>query len=260
LVYCFVILLFIVINQSCDINDLSINTDIYPTTYKKLDIITLNKLRTDFSKSNPYSTSSITDFGFCGFLDSLLPAPWPERIPDLNREIAVNTVKSFVSLNSKPIGVINLYDLTFERVDSFKVYDGSIAWDLLTGNEKYKGIEVLNTSILFIVINGKIITCRGNWFPFIYIPIPKVHEEMAKSILLNKVIYLSDLLGKPIPMTITAKSLETSEFTKMIYPLNVDDKIELHVIWQVNIPDVYYVIYLDVMTGNIIGGYPTVIS
>lgn len=61
-------------------------------------------------------------------------------------------------------------------------------------------------------------------------------------------------------MTITAKSLETATFSKLIYPLITADKIELHIVWSVNIPDVFSVIYLDVMTGEMIGSYPTVIS
>jgi len=61
-------------------------------------------------------------------------------------------------------------------------------------------------------------------------------------------------------MTITAKSLETTEFSKLIYPLKTADKIELRVVWVVSIPEVFYVIYLDVMTGEIVGGYPTIVS
>ena len=262
LFYCFVILLFIVINQSCDINDLSINTDnIYPTTYKKLDIITLNKLRTDFSKSNPYSTSSITDFGFCGFISNLLPTPSTVRIPDLTKAEAVNLTKLFISQNTTLLGIKSTSEVTFSRIDSFIIYDGSVKWFLSSNTQKNDGLEVSDTYLNFSLTNGKMTSCDGNWFSSIFIPpIINYDETSARKLLLNKIVYLSDIAGHPIPMTITVKSLKTAKFSKLIYPLRTTDKIELHVVWVVNIPDVYYVIYMDVMTGDIIGGYPTVLS
>lgn len=46
-----------------------------------------------------------------------------------------------------------------------------------------------------------------------------------------------------------------------ILPVNNDDMIELRVGWLFNIPGpVYYKIYIDVMTGEIIGQEPTIIS
>jgi len=67
-------------------------------------------------------------------------------------------------------------------------------------------------------------------------------------------------MGRPIPMTITAKSLESATFTKLIYPIETADKINLHIAWQVDIPDVFYVIFVDVMTGETLGSYPTALS
>lgn len=256
------ILLFILFIQGCDQNEFSINSDTsYPTTYKKLDASTLSQMRTDFTTANPFLTSSITDFGFCGSLDNLLQAAWPARIPDLTKTEAINATKSFISLNSTLLGVKIPEKVTFSKVDSFTIYDGSINWFFTSNLQKYANMEVYDTYINFRLTNGKITSCNGNWYPYIYIPAKmNINKEKAKVILLNKIVYLSDVSGKPIPMTITAKSLETATFSNMIYPLKTTDKIELHVVWVVNIPDVYYVIYLDVMSGEIIGGYPTALS
>ncbi|MDR3653974.1 MAG: hypothetical protein P4L34_13515 [Paludibacter sp.] len=258
----FATLLFIIFIQSCGQNEVSINSDTsYPTTYKKLDTATLTQMRTQFATANPYLTSSITDFGFCGYLDNLLPAQWPARIPDLSRTEAINVVKSFISQNTTLLGVKSTDAIAFSSIDSFTISDGSLKWYITTDFQNYSGLEVYNTYIDTDITNGKVISCSGNWYPYIYIPAKmNVTEEKAKSILLNKVVYLADIAGKPIPMTITAKSLETASFSNMIYPLETTDKIELHVVWVVTIPEVFYVVYLDVMTGEIIGGYPTVLS
>lgn len=254
----FIVLIF----PSCNDNNLVINYDNeYPSSYSKLDSITYHQLKADFAKANPFLRTSITEFGFCGNYDFLYSAPWPTRIPDLSETEAKNIVLTFVSENSEQAGVLNSSDLKIVRVDSFKVYDGSHAWNFVSEVQKYNGLEVYNSNIMFTLINGKITNCQGNWYPKIYIPSKiNVNEEKAKSLLLNKVVYLSDIIGRSIPMTITAKSLETAEFTQLIYPIETTDKIKLHIVWQVNIPDVYYIIFLDVMTGEIVGSYPTALS
>jgi len=255
-------LLLIIFIQSCGQNEVTINSDMsYPTTYKKLDIVTLTQMRTQFATANPYLTSSITDFGFCGSLDSLLTAAWPTRIPDLTRTQAINATISFILRNSTLLGVKVPKEVTFSNVDSLIIYDGSVGWYFSSNIQRYDTMEVYDTYLHFNLTNGKITFCEGNWYPYIYIPSKiNVTEEKAKSILLNKVVYLADIAGRPISMTITAKSLETASFSNMIYPLKTADKIELHVIWVVTIPEVFYVVYMDVMSGEIIGGYSTVIS
>jgi len=255
---CLMIMLF----QSCDQNDITVSGDKnYPTTYKKLDANALKQLRTDYAKANPYLSSSITDFGFCGSTEDNINSPWPGRVPDLTKEEAINATKSFITQNSTLLGVKDIEYITFSRVDSYTIYEGSLKWYISTNTQKMGGLEVYDTYLTFSLTNGKMTYCSGNWYPYIYIPDRlNINEVKAKSILLNKVVYLSDLSGKPVPMTITAKSLETAQFSKLIDPIKTTDKIELHVVWVVSIPEVFYVIYLDVMTGEILGGYPTVVS
>lgn len=255
----FLVVLYI---QSCNQIELTTSGDKnYPTTYKKLDANKLIQMRADFAKTNPFLSTSITDFGFCGSTENYITAPWPTRIPDLTKTEAVEATKFFISQNSTPLGVISIKDITFSRVDSFTIYEGSLKWYLSSNTQKIEDLEVDGTYLNFSMTNGKMTSCDGNWYPYIYIPSKiNINEEKAKSILLNKVVYLSDFLGNSFPNTITAKSLETAEFSKLIYPLITPDKIELHVVWVVSIPEVFYVVYLDVMTGEMVGGYPTVES
>ena len=256
------VLFLIVLIHSCGQNDEILNIDAnYPTTYKKLNATTLIQMQKAFAKDNPYLNSTISDFGFCGSSENDISKPFPSRIPDLTKNEAINAVKSFISQNSTVLGVKKMEDVILSRADSFKIYEGSVKWYISSGTQKMNGLEVFDTNLSFSLTNGKMTYCYGNWYPYIYIPARIiVNEAKAKTILLNKVVYLSDIAGKPIPMTITAKSLETAQFSKLIFPLISVDKIELHVVWAVNIPDVFNVIFLDVMTGEIVGGYPTAFS
>jgi len=256
------VLFLIILIQSCGQSDELLNIDAnYPTTYKKLNATTLIQMQKAFAKDNPYLNTTITDFGFCGSSENDISKPFPSRIPDLTKTEAINAVKSFISQNTTILGVNKLENVTLIRIDSFTIYDGSVKWNISSGTQKMNGLEVFDTYLNFSLTNRKMTYCYGNWYPYIYIPASfTVNEARAKTILLNKVVYLSDISGSPIPMTITAKSLVTAEFSNLIVPLKTADKIELHVVWAVNIPEVFYVIYLDVMTGQIIGGYPTIIS
>ena len=257
----FAILLTVFCIQSCDQQDMTNSDKNYPTTYKKLDVATLSQMRKDFANTNSFLSSSITDFGFCGLLDNPLQTPLPTRIPDLSKAEAINATNSFISMNLKQLGIASPVSITFSRIDSFITYGGSVTWFFSSNLQKYDSLTVIDSYFNFILTNGKMTSCIGNWYPYIYIPTKtNINVGKAKSILLNKVVYIYDILGRPNPMTITAKSLETATFSKLIYPLKTTDKIELHFVWVVNIPDVFYVIYLDVMTGEIIGSYPTVIS
>jgi len=218
-------------------------------------------MKTKFAVDNPFLSTSLTIFGFCGNWDFLFSASWPSKVPDLTESEARNTIMNFITKNSKQTGVVNPSDLTFIRVESSRVYDGSLSWFLLSRTQVYNGLEVYNSNIRFNLINGKMTNCQGNWFPVIYIPSRiNVDEVKVKSLLLNKTVYLSDIMGRPIPMTITVKNLESATFTKLICPIETANKINLHVAWQVNIPDVYYVIFVDVMTGETLGSYPTALS
>jgi hypothetical protein len=259
----FAVLLFILFIQGCDQNNVTLNNELsYPTTYKKLDIETLKLMRTEFAKANPYLDSSINDFGFCGFLDSLLQAQWPARIPDLTRSEAINVAKSFISQNATWLGIKASDVFTFSIIDSSTIYEGSLKWYISANFQNYGGLEVYDTNIYTEITDGKVTSCSGNWYPYIYIPSKFNIDNIAtaKAAVLNKIVYIWDIAGRPISITITAESLQTAEFSRMILPINTTDKIELHIVWVINIPKVYYVIYLDVMSGEIIGGYPTLES
>jgi len=247
---------------SCNDNNLIVNYDNnYPSSYSKLDSISYKLLKSKYANDNPFLRTSVTEFGFCGNYDFLYTAFWPIKVSDLSELEAKNVITAFITQNSKQTGVLNPSDLTFNRVDSSRVYNGSLEWNLFSGTQIYGGLEVYNSTIGFAIINGKMVNCVGNWFPRIYIPSRiNVNEQKVKSLLLNKIVYLSDIMGGSQPMTITAKSLGTAIFTKMIYPVKTINKIKLHVVWQANIPDVYYVIFVDVMTGELIGSYPTALS
>ncbi|HEY3390879.1 MAG TPA: hypothetical protein VGK38_14975 [Prolixibacteraceae bacterium] len=258
-------LLFACTLLSCEKNNLNYSVDSeYPTVAKKLNSATLSELRTSFAQKNKYLSSSLNDYGFCSLTDIQVSADTPPILSAPTQPEAIETVKSFVSLNPACTGVENASDLTFTQIFSSTPYwDGASSMVLKSANQRIDTIEVINSQIIFQLKSRELVYCMGNWFPKVYIPNKfNIDREDAKSSLLNKVVWHSTIAGVPYSATITAASLAASTTRLVVFPYSkTADNIELRVTWQINIPGpVYYLIFVDVMTGEIIGEQPTIIS
>lgn len=232
----------------------------YPSTYSNLDKTTLQKLKSELVLTNPYLFQTVNDFGFIGASGNEIPSV-PPTVSDLNRNEAQSVIRKFISDNATVLGIKNREEVSFERVDSFKIYDGSLKWMFQTGNQVYKGLQVYNSSIRFHIANGKITWCTGNWYPEIIIPEKfKINEKAVKSMLSGKVVGHYNIAGQLSTITISKLNLENAQFSKLIYPVETDEKIEIHVVWDVLVPDVFFRFFIDVMSGEILQEAPTIIS
>jgi hypothetical protein len=189
-------------------------------------------------------------------------APDPPVDTTTSRPEAIEIAKEFIIENSQYTGVKHINDLDFRRVEEMHgFWDGNTGWHLLTTSQKIDTIEVLSTSILINIRGKEVYYCIGNWFPDVYIPREfNITSDKAKRNLLNKTLTHYGW-GGPYYVEITKESLQRSTTSLVVVPIEGKDQIELHLAWCINIPQpVYYIIYVDVMTGEIIGQYPTIIS
>jgi len=234
----------------------------YPTTFNKLSSSSLSQMRASYALKNPYMTSSINDFGFCDYVGDPLNVGTPPLQNSITQSEATEIVRKFVSNNSSETAVKNPNDLTFYQVSTTTGYGGAIGWHFKTANQKVDTIEVLYSMILIHLTNGVVTSCYGNWFPEIFIPSEfNVSQPKAKADLIGKVVSHYTIAGTEYSVTISNTDLANSAIGLKVLPIENEDKIELQVCWQINIPaPVYYIIYVDVMTGKIIGQEPTIIS
>lgn len=248
---------------SCEKSELIFPVDRdYPSVYPKLSSQALANARNVFFQNNEYIHSSLNRFGFCD-IEEVRSVEYPPFSEPITQAEAIDIVKNFVSKNKNFIGVKNINDLAFERIDSSSGYwDGATYWHLRSSNQVYNNLEVLNSSIIFNIKNKGLFYCTGNWYPEIYIPSKfNITQEQAKSLLLNMDVSHSTIAGQVYTVTITSSDLSKSTVNTVILPVEDEDKIELRVVWQINIPGpVYYIIYVDVLTGEIISTQPTIIS
>jgi hypothetical protein len=258
-----IFLTFIIPLFSCEKSSyLAENVSNYPTTIKKVEVDRLSSLRTNFAQKNIYLRTSLNEYGFCGFGEDLTTPPDPPVDTTVSKSEAIEIAREFIIKNSQFTGVKDLNDLEFKKVGEMHgFWDGNKGWHLLTASQRIDTIDVLSTSILINIRGRKVYYCVGNWFPEIYIPKKfNCNQTEARRLLINKTVTHYGW-GGPNNVVITAESLQRSTTSLVVVPIEGKGQIELRLAWGINIPQpVYYIIYVDVINGEIIGQSPTIIS
>ena len=238
----------------------SSKSGVYPSTYMKLDSTLIMQRRSDYLNKNQYLHSSLNTFGFCDWNGDPLLRGTPPYKGDVSESEARTIIKEFVSKNSSETGISNPEYLDFSKPEKDTGYAGSILWYFHTQNQKVDNIEILNSSILFVLQNKYIATCLHNWYPEVYIPNNFNYDQAkAKSNLVGQQITYGNWSGAETTKTINENDLSGCSFDLKIWPIDFSDKIELHVCWKINSPALFYNFYVDVMTGEIIRKESTII-
>jgi hypothetical protein len=233
----------------------------YPTTFYKLSNEKLFQMRASFALKNKYLVTSLNEFGFCDWGEDLLQAETPQKTDTLSESQIIEKIKNFVSENPFETGINNPDELKFSKILYSTGYEGKKFWHCFAP-QKVDTIDVMNAEIAFHISNSEITICVGNWYLEIYIPLEfNIDLYAAKKHLIGKKVTHSTFGGEEYHVIISTNDIENSTASLKILPIVNADKIELHVGWEINIPGpVFYKIYVDVMTGTIIGQTPTIIS
>jgi hypothetical protein len=252
---------FVLLFISCERADLQVG-NVYPSAYYKVPSDILLQLRSSFALKNKYIISSLNEYGFCDFLNDPLAVDQPPVLNPLTIEGAIEAVKSFAAANKSETGINHPEDLNFYSISSGVQFGDAIGWHLRSLNQRVGTIEVAHSGITFHITNREITGCTGNWYPEIYIPEHfNIDQARAKTSLIGKVVTHYSFAGTPYNVTIIRDDTDQSTISVEILPVEKDGRIDLTVNWLINLPaPVYYKIYVDVMTGEINGEEPTIIS
>ncbi len=228
----------------------------YPTTFFRLDSTTLSQKRSAFAEKNIYLRTSLDEYGFCGYGGGLVDAE-SSPVSDLTRDEAIEVIKRFISINPAETGIENPSDLDFSKLRYSTNGAGNILWHY-SAYQTYETIEVLGAVVQLNILYSEVTSCTGNWYPNIYIPDNYVlNQEQAKTLLLGRVVSNYDGVGL-YSITISAQDLYSSSVKPVIFPIETEEKIELRVSWQIWMDSISFQIYVDVMTGEILGRVPTI--
>ncbi len=261
---CFIMFLAsAILLYSCEKSTYLVNNDHqYPTIIKKPDTDRLVGMKSDFAQQNIYVESSLNAFGFCDYAEDPVIAPDPPVDTTITRSDLISIVKGFLLKNSSYTGVKKTDNpeiiKVIERNDS---PDGNKNWYVEIKAQTINSIDVLST-LLYVTIRGReVISCQGNWFPEVYVPMDfNVNEDLAKRFLINRTVTHIGMAGNPINLKITSGSLQKSTVGLVAVPIEYEDQIEIHVAWKIWVDQVSFILYVDVMTGEIIRQEPTLIS
>ena len=258
-----IFLIFIMVLFSCEKSTLLVNPDPnYPTIIKIVNAERLSSLKSDFAQQNIYVESSLNAFGYCDYAEDLVIAPDPPIDTTVTRSDLINIVNEFLLKNSSYTGVKETYNpeilMVIERNNS---HDGNKQWYVQIKAQKIDSIDVLST-LLYVTIKGReVISCMGNWFPGIYVPKEfNVNQDLAKRFLINKTVTHVGMAGNPIDLKITFESLQKSTVSLVAVPIEYEDQIRIHVAWKIWVDQVSFILYVDVMTGEVIRQEPALIS
>jgi hypothetical protein len=231
--------------------DLPVDPD-YPTKIYKLDNNTLLQKRTAYAERNKYLRTTLDEYGFCD-LDGLIDAESPPFIGEISQDQAIDTVKSFISNNPSETGINNPDEINFRRITKSTNGDGSITWVFRISDQILDNSPVLTTELLIHVLNGEVTWCLGNWYPEIYFPVNlNIDQEAAKSILLGRLLEYYNASGQYNFKTISFYDLNQATINLSVLHISNNDTIELHVAWQIHLDNIWYILYVDVMTGEIL--------
>jgi hypothetical protein len=228
----------------------------YPTTFPKLNPDTLSKRILAFTEINKYIVSSLNEFGFCsgGGLYSD-----PPQCENITREEAIEIVKNFILQNQAETGIEDPNNLTIIKTINTETANNDFRWYLESAPQKIGSTEVIGASIYVNIINSEVVMFNGNWYPNIYIPLNlNIDQEMAKNLLVGRVVGCTGFDGYPFYTIISAESLNSATFKLTIFPLNNGDSIQLRVTWEIYV--LHHKIYVDVMTGEIVYDMCMIIS
>jgi len=253
-------MIFGVVPISCDKNDEQLEgNNTYPTTFYRLSEEALLLKRNDFAKRNPNVYTSLNQFGFCAMINADGGDGSPGGFTEAE---AIAAVREFVARNPEYTGVSNPNDLQFRTISSTTGFNNAVFWHFRTKNQIIHNVEIDFTEILFHTQNKKLVGCYGNHFPNVYIPKNfNFSVEQAKAKLLGKEIVHWGWTGPYGAGTVTAEHLQQCTSNVIIVPVTTNEKIEIRIAWQINLlAPLDYVFEIDVMTGEIIGETPTIIS
>ena len=238
--------------SSCDALNAD-EDDVYPTTIEKLAPSRWNALQEMFVDLNDGEVCTpLNAFGFTDWdLGPCIDRPdW--RFDELSDAEALSYARTFLVRNRRFTGVADPSELVRKPLGGRPIK---------FENQRYQGLEVEFTEIIIDPSwrgnPGRLVAVGGNWYPHIYVPDREaISPEEAQRRLIGTELDYGSPYGESILTVSEASFPEHARVEKLIYPLHLEDRIELRVAWKVEVypnsgdrgPDFF--VYVDTMTGE----------
>lgn len=251
-------LAIILIINSCNSSTEPIPSPLeYPTNLFSIGRVKADSIQNSI-RSNDFF-SYIDEYGLFSFSGTL--GRGNSNITDKN--VAIRLAKEALLKYSKYSNVSDTSKLELKEATN---YDPSplhfTDWLVSFKNQKYNGIEVLNTGII-VIVHNQVSQIIGHHFKEISIPINgTIPKDKLEEILVGK--KLETMCWTKIEVTITPEMILKNKIAQNIIWRELNGIIELRVTWNIpistsNDDNVSWNVWVDILSGEILFYSPTFI-
>jgi hypothetical protein len=264
----FLITCILLVWHGCDpLEDSPFSVSEYPTRYHALSATQLESLRKEYITLNENKIcTSLNDLGFPEYsLTPCLSRPIL-RVPiSENVESAVANAKLTLGKNSKFTNVTDTAEVMlrrFDRLDGCIKCDGSsgdiqqISWRFDFANQRYQGLEILESAIVVFLDAEGVIMLGGNFFRQIHIPpTDRFSFEQAKKSLIGRELKFNTWGGPQTYIIADSSFVSSPAPEKFIVQVKASQGLEMHVAWRMPVGwggSPLWFIYVDSTTGEVV--------
>ncbi|KPK89109.1 hypothetical protein AMJ80_10220 [bacterium SM23_31] len=219
----------------------------YPTIISPLPGAQLENLKAEFKEMNPNFPGTLNKYGFIE--DEVKSMEHPDTILT-DENLMIQRAKAFLLKNSKFTGVTDTTAMSI--FNSLPFIRGKL-WMVIFNNQIYNGLEVKRSVIhVYLDANG-VFRASGNWYNYIFIPDEQISEEDAKNSIIGFEIEYQLGWGGGSGIYVVNERDMINPAVKIVLVQFSGEKIELKVAWQISVRSAGWYVFVDTVTGEVLG-------
>lgn len=232
----------------CDLIGDSVETGDYPTTLTPLPEAELEKRTEEFhQKSGGHVCSGLDPFGFASGEGCFAPDEEPEET--LDEETAVALAKEELATYWK---YTNVESASALRIKDARPLDEGRVWRVTFRDQIYEGQRVRDTDIFVWLSADGIFRIDQHWYREIVLPREPISRSKALQRAVGYEINYSDWTGSQT-LRVSEEHLPPADSVEMnVLPHRVEDELQLRVVWEFELADSFFRLYIDAALGKVV--------
>lgn len=175
----------------------------------------------------------------------------PQDIPDdtLEREEALEKAKMEIAAYEE---FTNVHSASALEVEQASPSGEGRLWRVIFQAQTFSGFRVRDTGIYAWLTADGIYRLDQHWYQGIVFPVEQISREEALQQVIGHEIGYSDWTGAQT-LNVSEENLPPSDSVEMgILPHRVESELRLHVVWEVEVADSFFRLYVDAARGTVL--------
>lgn len=220
----------------------------YPATLTALSGAEIaNRTNAFHRESDGQICSGLDAFGLTSGDGCITPGETSDET--LDRESAVTLAKQELAAYQRYTNVDAASALRVGRAD---LLQGESLWRVTFRDQVYKGRRVRNTDILVWLSANGIFRISGHWYREIVFPQEYISRKEALQCAIGHEVSYYDWTGSHT-LRVLEESLPPADSVEMsVLPHRVKDELQLRVVWEFELSDSFFRLYIDAARGKVV--------